>query len=289
MVITSCNTNKTPNLKVSDQAVLIYNAKIINVEDGSVLENKAILIDSGKIRAIGDFDTLNSLVKSSNAIDVNNKFIIPGLWDMHVHIEGEDLVEDNLALLPVYIAYGITTVRDMASDLGEQVLIWREELEQGKILGPQIFTAGRKLEGINSIWKGDLEIASEQDLEQMLNKLEAYKVDLVKITENTLPGPLFLKSVKEAKKRGFLVSGHVPIDLTIDQLVEAGFSSIEHASYLLRLGADEKNIVKQLASGSMTKSEANDYYSSHFNQETANEAYKKLGETNIAITPTLIG
>ncbi|MDZ7649798.1 MAG: hypothetical protein U5K54_23145 [Cytophagales bacterium] len=174
----------------------------------------------------------------------------------------------------------------MASDLGEQVLAWREDIKLNKFLGPQIFTAGRKLEGINSIWKGDLEIANEEELEQMLDKLEAYEVDLVKITENTLPGTLFLKGVQEAKKRGFLVSGHVPIDLTIDELVDAGFSSIEHASYLLRLGSNEKNIVKQLRAGTMASSEANNYYSSNFNQDTAINAYKNLSKTRVAVTPT---
>lgn len=287
LIVTSCNNSE--KIKVSDQAILIHNANIINVTDGSILENKAILMDSGTIQSIGDYATLKSLVDPKNQIDAASKFIIPGLWDMHVHIEGEDLIEDNFALFPVFIAYGITTVRDMASDLGEQVLSWREDINQNKFLGPQIFTAGRKLEGINSIWKGDLEIANERELEQMLDKLEDYDVDLVKITENTLGGPLFLKSVQEAKKRGFLVSGHVPIDLTINELVDAGFSSIEHASYLLRLGSDERNIVNQLIEGTMTNSEANNYYSSNFNQDTAIHAYKNLSKTQIAVTPTLIG
>ncbi len=239
-MITSCNNYNKSNLKISDQAFLIHNGRIINVNDGSILDDKAILIDSGKIKSIGDYSTLKPLINPKYEIDVHDKFIIPGLWDMHIHIEGQNLIEDNLALFPVFIAYGITTVRDMASDLGEQVLIWREEIEQNKLLGPQIFTAGRKLEGINSIWKGDLEIANEKELDQMLDKLEAYDIDLVKITDNTLSGQLFLKSVKESKKRGFKVSGHIPLDLTISEVVEAGFSSIEHASYLLRLGSNEK-------------------------------------------------
>jgi hypothetical protein len=176
LIVTSCNNSE--KIKVSDQAILIHNANIINVTDGSILENKAILMDSGTIQSIGDYATLKSLVDPKNQIDAASKFIIPGLWDMHVHIEGEDLIEDNFALFPVFIAYGITTVRDMASDLGEQVLSWREDINQNKFLGPQIFTAGRKLEGINSIWKGDLEIANEQELEQMLDKLEDYDVDL---------------------------------------------------------------------------------------------------------------
>ena len=99
---------------------------------------------------------------------------MPGLWDMHVHIEGADLVEDNLALMDVYLAYGITTVRDCASDLGEKVLQWRDEINQGKRQGPQIFTAGRKLEGINSVWKGDIEIGNEKELDSALRMIDNY-------------------------------------------------------------------------------------------------------------------
>lgn len=287
LIVTSCS--KSERINVSDQAILIYQANIINVTNGDIMENKAILIDSGVIRSVGEYATLKALVEDRNEINAENRFIIPGLWDMHVHIEGQDLVEDNFALFPVFIAYGITTVRDMASDLGEQVLRWREEINQDKFLGPQIFTAGRKLEGVNSIWKGDLEIANEQELNEMLDLLESYKVDQVKITENTLSGPLFLKSVQEAKKRGFLVSGHVPIDLSIYELVDAGYSSIEHASYLLRLGVDERSIVDRIRTGTMTASEANTFYGTNFNQDTAIRAYRNLSSAHIAITPTLIG
>jgi hypothetical protein len=79
-------------------------------------------------------------------------------------------------------------VRDAASDLGEQVLAWRDEINNGKLFGPTIFTAGLKLEGVNSIWKGDLEISNEEELNQMLDKLDKWHVDFVKITENTPQG-----------------------------------------------------------------------------------------------------
>ncbi len=288
LLVSSCTSEIKSAFELSSDAILVYNGNIINVKNGEILKDKAILIDSGMIKSIGDYEVLKSAVDTNHQFDATNKFIIPGLWDMHVHIEGEDLIEDNLALLPIFVAYGVTTVRDMASDLGEQVLAWRDEIEQDKILGPQIFTAGRKLEGINSIWKGDLEIANEEELSAMLDKLEDYKVDLVKITENTLPGPLFLKSVQEAKKRGFMVSGHIPIDLTVQELVDEGFTSIEHASYALRLGSDEHTIVAKLKSGEITKERANELYTLGFNQDLANLAYQKLGQTNVAITPTLI-
>ena len=100
---------------------------------------------------VDDFGELKSRLPGTAQVDLEGKYVIPGLWDMHVHIEGADLIADNKLLLPVYLAYGITTVRDCASDLGELVLAWRDSIAAMQIPGPQIFTAGRKLEGINSI------------------------------------------------------------------------------------------------------------------------------------------
>jgi len=115
------------------------------------------------------------------------------------------------------------------------------------------------------------------------------EVDFVKITENTLKGPLFLKSVKAAHARGFLVSGHVPIELTIVELVDAGFSSVEHSSYLLRLGCDEGNIVADLKSGKITNAEANTLYQSTFDQQRAIKGYEAMAKKGLAVTPTLVG
>ncbi len=274
---------------VTTDATLIYNVHLVDVRAGIVLPNKAVLLKGNTIQKTGSFNALKKDVKPSRQINGQGKYLIPGLWDMHVHIEGEDLVEDNLALMDVYLAYGITTVRDCASDLGEQVLRWRDEINQGKRRGPQIFTAGRKLEGINSIWQGDIEIGNEKELDSALQMIDKYKVDFVKITENTLPGALFLKSVQESKKRGYLVTGHVPIDLTIDELVNAGFSAIEHATYLLRLGNDEQRVVNMIREGKLAKAKAGEVYSTNFDQARAIEGYQRMAQKGMAITPTIIG
>ncbi len=272
-----------------ENSILIYNVNVIDVKDGKIAVNKAILINNNWIAEIGDYAKLRSKNNHARQIDAGGRYAIPGLWDMHVHIEGADLVEDNLALFPVYIAYGVTTVRDAASDLGVQVLAWRDQINKGTLFGPRIYTAGIKLEGINSIWKGDMEIANEQDLNDKLDSLVNYQVDFIKITENTLSGDLFLKSVIAAKKRGFKVSGHVPIDLSIKDLADAGFSSIEHASYLIRLGADEQKIANDVKNGKLSRADASRQYLENFNQQKAAQAYKELASKNVAVCPTLIG
>lgn len=271
----------------NNQSLIIHNIHIVDVEKGKIIDKQAVKISNGKIESITPLKKLDA--KNSQMIDGKGNYLIPGLWDMHVHLEGENLVEDNLALFDVFLAHGITTVRDAASDLGEQVLKWRDEINADKIVGPTIYTAGRKLEGLNSIWKGDLEISNEAELEQMLQKIDNYHVDFVKITENTLDGALFLKSVIAAKKRGYLVSGHVPVDLSIAALANAGFSSIEHASYVLRLGNNEAEMIKKLQAGEVAKNQVDNLYFKNFDQNKAIEGYKMLAEKNVAVCPTLIG
>ena len=273
----------------AQQAYLIYNVNIVDVKSGKIVRNKAILIENQLIKEIGKSEKFKNLVPKEYQIDAQNKYLIPGLWDNHVHIEGQNLVEDNKALFPLFLAHGITTVRDCASDLGVQVLKWRDEINNDQLLGPTIFTAGRKLEGIDSIWKGDLEIANETELDQMLDRLDSLKVDFVKITENTLQGELFLKSVFAAKKRGYLVTGHVPYDLTIEDLTLAGFSAIEHASYILRLGNDEIVSKTSILNKTLTKAEAEKNFLLNFDQRKAILGYKRLAANKIAVCPTLIG
>lgn len=110
------------SLHAQEQKTLLYNVNIVHVEDGTIHKKGAVLIEGKTIAAIGEYNKLKNEITKEHRINGGGKYLIPGLWDMHIHLEGTDLIEDNKALLPVFLAYGITTVRDCASDLGEQVL-----------------------------------------------------------------------------------------------------------------------------------------------------------------------
>src|SRR6187455_2976013 len=269
--------------------LLLENFQLVDVETGDIRREQLLLIDGDRITAIVP-SSERSALSARSTIDLNGRYLIPGLWDMHVHFEGTDLIEDNALLLPVYLAYGITAVRDAASDLATEVLRWRGEIDRGVRPGPKIFTAGQKFEGIDSIWKGDLEVGDRKSMLEGMDKLEAMQVDFIKITDNTMEPGLFLETIKEARKRGHLVSAHVPVGATIEQLADAGLSSIEHASYVLRLGyAGEAKIAAAARSGEMSKQQANDAYREGFDQELAKRGYRMLAKKGVAVTPTLIG
>lgn len=173
---------------------------------------------------------------------------------MHIHFGGGDtLVEENKNLLPLFIAYGITAVRDASADLSPYVFNWRSEIDNGKLSGPTIFTSGPKIEGINSIWIGDIEVGSLADLQKAMDSLQGLKVDFIKITDNTIKPDIYLAAISEARKRGYKISGHIPNALSIKKVSEAGLSSIEHMSYVLRAGSvNEVNIAADFAKGSIS-------------------------------------
>lgn len=290
LVLTGCKADtQAQQITKTQHDVIIFNANVIDVETGKIQANAVIALDGDKIALVGDKSLLDTN-QATRMFDAENKYVIPGLWDMHVHFEGENLIQDNADLFPVYIAYGITTVRDAASDLGEQVLDWRDQINAGEILGPQIYTAGRKLEGIDSIWKGDLEIGNTKELNDALDYLDSKHVDFIKMTANTLQPDLFVEGIKASKARGYKVSAHIPQKATVEMIVDAGVSSIEHASYMLRLGIpNEAELIAKINAGEIKSSAARKLYVSEFDQTLANKRYQALAAKGVAITPTLIG
>ena len=171
---------------------------------------------------------------------------------MHVHFGGgADLVEENKALLPLYVAHGITTVRDASGDLPHQVLAWRGEIANGTLFGPTLLSSGPKIEGIAPVWKGTLETGSEARCRQAPSRRSRrLDVDFVKITDSTLRPELFLYAVRKARAAGLKASGHIPMALTVREAVDAGISSIEHLDYAFKAGVkDEAAIAADFAAG----------------------------------------
>ncbi|HZX76579.1 hypothetical protein [Lysobacter sp.] len=182
--------------------LLIRDANVIDVVSGTSQPHRSIAVDDGRIVAIVDAKRAKDF-EAARELDARGKFAISGLWDMHVHFGGgEALIEENRNLLPLYLAHGITAVRDAAGDLSQSVFQWRDAVAKGELAGPRIFTSGPKIEGYKSIWPGDLEIGTEAELDAALDQLQRWKVDFVKITDNTLSPELFLAAVKEATAAG---------------------------------------------------------------------------------------
>ena len=275
----------------SNADVLVRHATVVDVEHGRTLPGQAVAIRGDEIVAVGEDKALARQWRAATTIDARDRYLIPGLWDMHVHFGGGPaLVEENKALLPLYVAHGITTVRDASGDLPGQVLSWRGQIARGELFGPQLFTSGAKIEGIAPVWKGTIEVGDKAGVDAALDREQRDKVDFVKITDSTLKPELFLYAVSEAKKRGLHTSGHIPMALTVGQAVDAGISSIEHLDYAFQAGIpDEAKITADLAAGRIDRAEASRLLHTGFDRDTAMAAYRRFAELGVAVTPTLDG
>ena len=269
--------------------LLIRHATIVDVASGKTIADQAVAVGGDTISAVGPDSSISRRYTAGRSIDAGGKFVMPGLWDMHVHFGGgPELIEENKNLLPLYVAYGVTTVRDCAADISPSVLEWRSAVAEGRLLGPRIFTSGPKLEGYKPIWKGTLEVGTPAEVNAALDRLQAMRVDFVKITDNTLKPDIFLYAVREAKRRGMKTSAHTPYALTIVQAADAGLSSIEHVDYLIKAGSPrEAQIGATYGAGKLTYGQASDAFVDTFDKAYAAGVYRELAKRHIAVTPTL--
>jgi len=270
--------------------LLVRSATIVDVRDGTLHQDRTIVIRGREIVDVTS-DEAGRRYSADRTVDARGRYVIPGLWDMHVHFGGgEALMAENKALLPLYVAQGVTTVRDAAADLASHVLEWRAAVADGTLLGPTIFTSGPKLEGYRPSWKGTLEVGTPAEVDAALDQLQAMRVDFVKITDNTLAPETYLYAVREATRRGLRTSAHVPMALTIEQVTSAGLTSIEHLDYLVKAGSPEEGrIAADFTAGRLTYAEASQALSESFDRERAMRAYRELAARGTFVTPTLNG
>ena len=281
-----------PNQAIArDRAdALIRHATVVDVQHSRIVADQAIAIEGDTIRAVGPDHAIARKYAARRTIDATGKFVMPGLWDMHVHFGGEKLIDENKELLPLYVAFGVTTVRDCAADISPMVLEWRAAVAQGRLLGPTIYTSGPKLEGYKPNWKGTIEVGTPAEVEAALDRLQGMRADFVKITDNTLKPDIFLYAVKAAKARGLKTSAHTPYALTIEQAVRAGLNSIEHIDYLIKAGSpQEASIGAEYAAKKLTYGEASDKFVETFDPTYAAQEYRRLATLGVYVTPTLNG
>jgi len=291
-LIATLLASSAPALAAEQADTMIRYVTVIDVEHARAVKDQAVVLRGRDVVAVGKDGAIVREWQARDVVEGKGRFVIPGLWDMHVHFGGgPDLIEENKALLPLYVAHGVTTIRDCSGDLPEQVLQWRGEIAGGTLFGPRLLTSGAKIEGLKPVWKGTIEVGSKGDVDAALARLQDRdKVDFVKITDSTLDPRLFLYAVSQAKARGLRTSGHIPMALTVGQAVDAGISSIEHLDYAYKAGVkDEAAIAADFAAGRIDRAEANRRLNTGFDPATAMASYRTFADKGVFVTPTLNG
>jgi len=206
-------------------ALAITHVTVIDVENGAAQPDMTVVIDGNTIRRIAKSGSVR-IPRSATVIDGRGKFLIPGLWDMHVHFTEVDRT------FPMFIANGVTGVRNVGGDL-QQLLRWRAAVDSGQLLGPQIVTCGPIVDGPEPAAHGPVVIAgNQQQGKAVVDKLKQEGADCIKVYDR-LPREAYFAIIDEARRKQIPVVGHVPLALTSEEAANAGQRSIEHLGNIL--------------------------------------------------------
>jgi len=221
----------------SPPALLIRGARIFDSEAAKTLPPASVLIRGNRIVAVGD--EAERTAGDAQRLDATGQTLLPGLWDMHVH-----LGEDGDAL--INLANGITGVRDMGGEI-PALIAWREKFASGEILGPRLALAGL-IDGRAPTATSGVQVSTAEELSRAITEFADNGYQEIKLY-SSFPKELVGSAVEQAHSRGLRIGGHVPVGLRMDDVVSLGFDGVSHFNFLMLnfFGDDVQNRTNTLA------------------------------------------
>ena len=209
--------------------LLLENARVIDVVTGTVLEQQAIHISNGKIKAIGTRKKLK-VPKGISTMDVKGRTVMPGLVMLHEHMNynnGAGVWMFKPASFPkLYLAAGVTTIRTAGSENPIYDLNLKKRIDKGIAIGPRMFVTGPMFNGASGGFLGDFVITTYEEARKATAFLAEQGCTTFKvypdISRNALMGV-----IDEAHARGLLVTGHLGT-MSCSEALELGIDNIEH-------------------------------------------------------------
>ena len=206
--------------------LVLNNVTVVDVRTGKLQPDQTVVLERNRIYSVGPSKSAK-YPRNADSVNCKGGYLIPGLWDMHVHLAFGDWFPDAKDIsLPLFIANGVTSVRDMGSDL-DVVEDWRNEIEAGRMIGPRIFTSGPMLDGPKPRFPSSIAIATPEDGRRAVDNLKERGADFIKL-QSLIPREAVPAIAEEAKKQELAFEGHVPDAMRASEMSEAGMKSFEH-------------------------------------------------------------
>ncbi len=208
--------------------LIITHVNVVDVAAGTIQPDMEVAMENGRIMSVGKVTKISvPHPRIVRAVDGHGKYLIPGLWDMHVHVMFGDWIPGSKEVsLPLFVANGVTGVRDMGGNL-DTLLAWREEIAAGTLIGPHMVIAGPMLDGPKPRFPDSVQLTSPEQARKAVDDLKARGVDFIKVQSFILRDEYFAV-VEEAKKQNLVLVGHVPDVIRASEASDAGQKSIEH-------------------------------------------------------------
>ncbi|HLZ92070.1 MAG TPA: amidohydrolase family protein [Candidatus Acidoferrum sp.] len=219
-----------PAPKSSHATIVLTHVTVINPGAQSVQRDQTVVIEGHRIASVSS-SVSSADPKNARVIDSTGQFLIPGLWDMHVHSAfGNWFPGGRDIILPLFIANGVTGVRDMGGDL-PVLFAWRKEIAAGTAIGPRMIISGPMLDAVLPDGKlrfpSSIAVTTPESAVAAVDALKAQGVDFIKV-QSVISHDAYLAGAREAHRVGLPIVGHVPDKVRMSEAIAAGQKSIEH-------------------------------------------------------------
>ncbi len=211
-------------IAASAQTLTITHATVVDVTNGHLRPECTVVVNGNRIVSV---DTRSSPPVSGRVVDAHGRYLIPGLWDMHTHVFFDHTANDGKDLiLPMFVAFGITGIRDMGSAL-DPVLEARTAIASHQQLGPRMVVSGPMLDGPASSYKASIPITTPESGRQAVDMLHSRGVDFIKV-QSGIPRAAYFAIADESHRVGIEFEGHVPDSIRAAEAITAGQRTFEH-------------------------------------------------------------
>ena len=222
----------------SAQTLLIEHATVIDASGSEPKRDFSILIRDGRIAAVTNAAAKNVIApKDATIINASGKFLIPGLWDMHVHIT------DPRIQFPLLVADGVIGVREMYSAVSIATQREWSRLPDA----PRVFVSGF-IDGPQprptSAWPDAYAIVDAESAAAAVQLLRARTPDFIKVY-NGIPRAAFFPMSRAARAAGIPFAGHVPEEVSPLEASNAGMRSQEHLNNILLAASTRENELRR--------------------------------------------
>jgi imidazolonepropionase-like amidohydrolase len=274
----------------SPEQIIFTNVNVVDTRDGQVSHKMMVVVKNGRIEGVARVGLIGQ-AHNMRVVNANGKYMIPGLWDMHVHSAFAAGTWDEKIIYPLYIANGVTGVRDMGGnpDLLEQR---RQHIDRGEVIGPHLILSGPFLNG----GKSDAQTVAVNNPAEARLAVDSVKkrgMDFVKILSN-LSRDSYFAIANEAAKEKIRFVGHVPDSVSVVEASAAGQRSIEHLTGILLACSSKESELRHQKLEARAKHDGAAFATatmqamSSYSPDKARGLFVQLANNNTWQVPTLI-
>lgn len=275
----------------SDPTLVVTHVALFDGTGAPLQRDVNLAVSKGRLVSISGGTDIRE-TRTTRVVDGRGKYLIPGLWDAHVHVGGDP------SYLTLLVANGVTALRDMEGSLAVDQ-DWRHRIAEQSMIGPQIFASGPILDGPQPVWPTSRAISNPEQAKQVVDELSQEKADFLKVY-SLLPRAAYFALAEEANRVGIRFAGHVPFSVTVSEAVAAGQASIEHVGDIWFSCSSEEEKLRRELLDAVSSMQANPAKLSHvyfatqvaaaksFGWKKATLLFSSLAQHKTFVVPTLV-